>query len=214
MSFDHVSDNELITRVLNGEERLYEVIMRRYNQKLYRVGMSILDEPMDVEDAMQNTYVNAYRNLGKFEQRSSLGTWMIRIHINECMAQKKRNGRMRTETDEEVYDMQFEHGGYEGTPANALLIKELKEALEAALAELPEKYRLVFVMREIEHMSTEETGEALELSESNVKVRLNRAKHFLRESLEQYYEGDNVYPFHLIRCDRIVNNVFRMLELS
>jgi RNA polymerase sigma factor (sigma-70 family) len=203
---EQLSDTELIERILSGEKQLFEVMIRRYNQRLFRIGMTILENDVEVEDAMQNSYINAYLNLGKFEHRSSFPTWLTRIMLNQCLAQKKKNERGRTvETTDNLIHMK--------TPANELVNKELNAVLENAIAGLPEKYRLVFVLREIEELSVKETSEALSLEESNVKVRLNRAKTMLKENLNGYMK-DHVYSFHLTRCDRIVAGVLSHLGIS
>jgi RNA polymerase sigma factor (sigma-70 family) len=201
---DQLGDIELITRILAGEKRLFEFIVRRHNQRLFRIGMSLLNECTEVEDAMQTTYIKAYEHLATFEQRSSLGTWLVRILLNECLAQKKRNRRTNARYKEE----EMNNKTTMNTPSNILLNKELGKVLENALAHLPEKYRMVFVLREIEEMSTRDTGDALGIEEPNVKVRLNRAKTMLRENLNGYFRG-NAYPFHLSRCDLMVERVFQ-----
>jgi len=205
---ERLPDEILIGRILAGEKRFFEHIMRRYNQRLYRTGMSILNDSMETEDAMQNAYISAYEHLSKFEERSSFGTWLTRIMLNECLARKKKNTRLKMEID-----TQPDNNINRATPAAELVNKELSGLLEKAICELPEKYRLVFVLREIEEMSVRETSETLNIEEPNVKVRLNRAKTMLRESLNGYMK-DNVYSFHLHRCDRIVANVFAHLNLS
>jgi RNA polymerase sigma-70 factor (ECF subfamily) len=205
---DQLPDVALIDRILAGEKKLFEFIMRRYNQRLFRIGMSLLNDEMEVEDAMQTTYVKAYEHLGRFERRSSAGTWLIRILLNECLAQKKRKLRAGARLKEE--DMEKNTG--RDTPASMFLNKELGRVLENALSELPEKYRMVFVLREIEEMSTRETGDALGIGEPNVKVRLNRAKIMLRENLNGYFK-ESAFPFHLTRCDIMIDRVFRQLNL-
>ncbi len=205
---DQFPDVALIDRILAGEKTLFEFIMRRYNQRLFRIGMSLLNEQAEVEDAMQTTYIKAYENLGRFEHRSSAGTWLIRILLNECLAQKKRKSRAGALLKEE--DMERKTGLE--TPASMLLNKELGRVLENALSGLPEKYRMVFVLREIEELSTRETGDALGIGEPNVKVRLNRAKTMLRENLNGYFK-ESAFPFHLTRCDIMVDRVFRHLQL-
>ena len=209
LSPDQLPDTALIDRILAGEKRLFEFIMRRYNQRLFRIGMSLLNDETEVEDAMQTTYVKAYEHLGRFEQRSSAGTWLIRILLNECLAQRKRKQRVSARYNEE----EMERKTSIETPAKILLNKELGKALENALSQLPEKYRMVFVLREIEEMSTRETGDALGIGEQNVKVRLNRAKTMLRDNLNGYFK-ENTFHFHLTRCDRMVDRVFRQLNLS
>lgn len=206
-----LSDDEVVRRILAGEPRLYEQIMRRYNAMLYRVGMSLVNNDVEVEDLMQVTYIKAYEKLSSFEFRSAFSTWLTKILINECLGHLKKSKRNM--------NMPIEPGGQEAhlsnsnTPVNTLLNKELSKMLEAALVQLPEKYRLVFVLREMENRSIAETGDTLNLTEANVKVRLNRAKTMLRDTLSSYYKNDAIYSFHLSRCDRIVNKVLTHLGI-
>jgi RNA polymerase sigma factor (sigma-70 family) len=195
-----LADIELIDRILAGEKNLFEAIIRRYNQRLYRVGMAILGDDTETEDAMQNSYIKAYEHLAAFERRSAFGTWLTRIMVNECLAQKNKNRHtyQNVPQTENVTNM--------ATPDHLLANKELSSLLEDAIGQLPEKYRLVFMLREIEEMSVRETGEALHIEESNVKVRLNRARTMLQKNLNGYMK-DHVYAFHLTRCDRIVGQV-------
>ena len=199
-------DTVLIERVLLGEKKLFEVVIRRYNQRLYRIGMSVLGSDVEAEDAMQTAYINAYEHLSRFEKRASFATWLTRIMLNQCYEQKRRNQLIKTHLPQPLNLVNMK------TPANVLVEKELNRLLEQAIGRLPEKYRLVFVMREIEDMSVRDTSEALDIEEPNVKVRLNRAKTMLREDLNGYIK-DNVYNFHLTRCDRIVNNVMTHLGI-
>jgi RNA polymerase sigma factor (sigma-70 family) len=202
-----IPDSELVNRILRGESRLFENLMRRYNPRLYRIGMAILSNDVEVEDAMQTSYINAYEHLAKFENRSSFITWMTRIMLNQCFRQRRKNLLNKFKAEESIHSINMR------TPANLLMNKELNNALETAIEQLPEKYRLVFVMREIEDMSIRETSEALSIEEPNVKVRLNRAKIMLRENLNEYMK-DHVYSFHLTRCDRIVHNVLGHLKIA
>ena len=195
-----ISDDRLIKEILEGQKRSFEPIIRKYNQRLYRIGMSILRNETEVEDAMQTAYSKAYENLAQFEQRAAFGTWLTQIRLNQSYEQKRKNRSLPTTIEETNNAIQMK------TPANILANKELSGILESAIAELPEKYRLVFIMREIEDLSVKETSEALNIEESNVKVRLNRAKGMLRNNLSGYVK-DNVYSFHLRKCDRIVDYV-------
>jgi len=199
-------DLDLVKRILAGEKKLFELLIRKYNQRLYRIGMSILDNEAETEDAMQTAYINAYQHLAGFEQRSSFGTWLTRIMLNQCYEQKRKARYVFTDLGTNV---NFTHMN---TPAKELANKELSKVLEHAIAQLPEKYRLVFVLREIEDMSVHETSATLNIEEPNVKVRLNRAKSMLRNSLHAYIK-DSVYDFHLSRCDKIVNNVMNRLGI-
>lgn len=201
------SDEELISRIIKGEKRLFEVIVRRYNQRLYRVGMSIIGIDVEVEDAMQAAYIKTYENLQQFENRSSFSTWITRIMLNQCFEQMRKNKRTLPQPE------QSENLSTMKTPANDLMNKELKHILELAIAQLPEKYRLVFTLRELEDMSIRATSEALNIEEANVKVRLNRAKSMLKTKLSTYMK-DQVFNFHLSRCDKMVNGVLYSLGIE
>jgi len=200
----HVPDEVLIQRILAGEKDAFEQIIRRYNQRLFRTGMAILNNDAETEDAMQSAYINAYEHLGRFENRAAFSTWLTRIMVNECLKLKKKQKNNHSIPENHTTMI---------TPAHVLVNKELNGLLENAISQLPEKYRLVFMLREIEEMSVRETAETLTIEETNVKVRLNRAKTMLRESLKSYMKG-NVYHFHLMRCDRMVVNVLAALNLK
>src|SRR3954471_2199977 len=175
------SDAELIEGILTGEPALYEYLIRKYNKRLFRTGMTILNNDAEVEDAMQTAYIKAFEHLRDFKNRSSFGTWVTRILINECLLQKKNKQRLKI-----VQGSHSEKISIMDTPAKTLINKELATVLEDAIAGLPEKYRLVFVLREVEDLSVKETADVLALEESNIKVRLNRAKTMLRENLSGY----------------------------
>lgn len=200
-------DAEIIERILSGEKQLFELLIRKYNQRLYRIGMSILANEAEAQDAMQTTYINVYEHLPRFENRSQFSTWLTRIMLNQCLQQKRKAG------------YQISHSVHPNnyitmkTPANELANKELNSILERAIAQLPEKYRLVFVLREIEDMSVRDTSDALNIEETNVKVRLNRAKTMLRQSLHGYMK-ENVYSFHLSKCNIVVNHVMQYLGIT
>lgn len=198
-------DEILLQRILTGEKGLFEQIIRRYNPRLFRTGMAILNNDAETEDAMQSTYINAYEHLAQFEKRAAFATWLTRIMVNECLKLKKKRLNETAQLSENHINMT--------TPAHELLNKELSALLENAVSQLPEKYRMVFMLREIEEMSVRETAEVLTIEETNVKVRLNRAKTMLRENLKDYVKG-NIYHFHLSRCDRMVNNVMTALNLK
>lgn len=202
-----IPDEELVKTVLKGETRPFEVIIRRYNQRLYRIGMSILNNDAETEDAMQAAYINAYEHLAQFQHRSAFGTWLTRIMINQCYEQKRK--RLYRGTDAPVTDTLINMK----TPVNLLVNKELSKVLESAIAQLPEKYRLVFILREIDELSVKETAGILAIEETNVKVRLNRAKLQLQAHLAGYMK-DHVYNFHLLRCDRMASLVMQQLKIT
>lgn len=197
-----MSDEEIVERILKGEKHLYEILMRKYNSRMFRISMSVINDDADAEDIMQTAYINAYLQLASFNKKSSFSTWLIRILINESLLHKKKKLRR-----EQIINEQPVTGCNTETPLKSLMNKELKTILEKAVLTLPEKYRLVFVMREIENMSTNETMEVLNIGESNVKVRLTRAKEMLRNELSSQFKSKQLFDFHLIRCDRVVNFV-------
>lgn len=170
-------------------------------------GRSIVNDDDEVEDIMQTAYLNVYLNLAGFKNNSSFSTWLIKILINESLLHKKRKAKLEHILLERQGAMHHTE-----TPLSGLMNAELRILLEKSIAVLPEQYRLVFVMREVEEMSTTETMETLNLTESNVKVRLNRAKEMLRDSLSSQYRYSGVYDFHLTRCDRVANYVMARIN--
>ncbi len=206
-----LNDEEIISGILAGKKQLFELLIRKYNSRLFRVGMSIINDDMEAEDIMQVAYIKAYEKLSTFRHESSFSTWITRILINESLARlKKRKQYVHMAEDNHSQS----DTGANQNPAHKLLNKELSNALENAMLQLPEKYRLVFVLREVEDMSVAETVATLGITEANVKVRLNRAKSMLRDSLSSYYKNDGVFHFHLSRCNRIVANVMSTLGIS
>lgn len=201
-----MSDEEIVSKILNGETRLYEQLMRKYNQQMYRISMSIVNDDKEAEDIMQTAYINAFRQLSNFRRESGFSTWLTRILINESLLHKKRRQKLERTLMENTY--KDYHGD---TPLDGLMNKELKLVLEKAVSTLPEKYRVVFVMREVQGMSTNETMEALNIGESNVKVRLNRAKDMLRNELSSYWKPQQLFEFNLVRCDVVVDYVMKRI---
>jgi len=201
-----LNDDEIIARILHGEKDLYSIIVRRYNQRLYRVGMSMINDDTEVEDAMQMAYINAYENLGKFAFRSSFPTWLTRILINECLLRLRKRKKSISMNDENIENVMKQNKELH-TPVTAAVNSELRSILNDAIGKLPEIYRSVFVMREIENMNIAETKECLNISEVNVKVRLNRAKALLRDILSAQYSKEDILHFHLSRCDHMVEKV-------
>ena len=210
---DTISDHEIITRILLGEKNLYALIVRRYNQRLYRIAMSIINDDAEVEDVMQTAYINAWENLGKFAFKASFATWLTRILINESLLRLKKRGKSINMNDDKMdREIYQQHTKEVQTPVVKIINAELKLALEDAIRQLPEKYRTVFIMREIEEMNVAETQACLDISGVNVKVRLNRAKALLRESLSAFYKKEDILHFHLSRCDRVIEKVMSKVQ--
>ena len=209
------TDDEVIARVKGGETALYEILMRRYNQRLYRAARAILKDEAEAEDVMQEAYVKAFQNLHQFEGRAPFSAWLLRIAVNEALG--RRRGRERTmPLEEESQNGEFSMSIVETSPdpeQNASRA-ELGYLLERAVLALPEAYRLVVMLRDVEEMSTAETAAALELSEENVKIRLHRGHAMMREMLFERVgaEGKKAFPFMGERCDRVVAGVFEKLR--
>lgn len=208
-----ISDSEVIARILTGEKNLYAVLVRRYNQRLYRIAMSIMNDDSEAEEAMQVAYIKGFENLRKFEHKAAFSTWLIRILINECLLRTKKRKQSLTMNDDMIEsEIHQRFTDQVQTPLATMLNSELKIVMEKAISKLPGKYRTIFIMRELENMSIAETQECLNLTEVNVKVRLNRAKAMLRNSLTSLYKKEDLLGFHLSRCDRITDNVMKQIE--
>jgi RNA polymerase sigma-70 factor, ECF subfamily len=198
------TDEEIIDRVIGGQTALYELLVRRYNQKLYRAVRAVLREDSEAEDAMQEAYVRAYQNLRKFERRASFGTWLTRIGVNEAIARLKSRQKSETEFSDETVESEAVDTKT-NDPENEMAQSEVRSLLEEAILRLPLDYRTVVMMREVEEMSTAETASALDLSEEAVKVRLHRARAMLRRDLFSRVGASTAaaFQFHAVRCDRV-----------
>jgi len=209
------SDEQVVSRVLGGETALYELLMRRHNQRLYRVARAILRDDAEAEDVMQDAYVRAYQHLADFQGRAKFSTWLTRIAVHEALARSRRHSRFQSlDNSEESTGGVMRSLASDGrNPEEAAYDRELGGVLEEAILRLPEDHRLVFMLRDVEGLSTEETAECLDLSLENVKVRLHRARAGLRKNLFAQLGANTVrsFQFHATRCDRIVKNVFRAL---
>ena len=202
-----------MARVLGGETALFEIIMRRYNQRLYRVARSILRNDAEAEDVMQDAYVRAYQHLDQFAGRAKFATWLTRIAVHEALARVRRRSRVQ-ELDAEPYGGNMDPlSAKTPDPEQQASDRELLVLLQSAVLALPANYRSVLVLRDIEEMSTADTAEALELSEENVKVRLHRARALLRRELfaRAGAQRGNAFSFMGARCDRMVEAVMRRL---
>ena len=216
-STETLSDEEVVRRVLGGETALFELIMRRYNQRLYRVARAILRDDAEAEDVMQDAYVRAYEHLAQFAGRSQFATWLTRIAIHEALARAER--RRRTE-QLGANDWNKGTGNEEVTvaanalnPEEQLSVSELGRALEDAILSIPEQYRLVLMMRDVEQLNTQETAAALDVTEENVKVRLHRARAMVRRNLFAQTRADAPTAFGFMgqRCDRLVARVMERI---
>jgi RNA polymerase sigma-70 factor (ECF subfamily) len=211
------TDERVVERVLAGETALYEIIMRRYNQRLYRVVISILRDSDETEDVLQDAYVRAYQHLSQFEGRAAFSTWLTRIAVHEALARLRSRGRMLqldSKTDEGEISVDLTSASV--NPEESTSQAELARLLEQSLMSLPEQYRTVLMLRDVEDFSTSETAEALGLTEENVKVRLHRGRSLMRRDLLARIgtSAKDVFPFLGQRCDRLVKRVFDSLAAT
>ncbi|MEZ4925457.1 MAG: RNA polymerase sigma factor [Saprospiraceae bacterium] len=209
-----LSDEEVVTRVLTGEKELYEILLKRYNQTLYRAIRSYLPD-CEVEDIMQEAYIKAYEKLGQFQGGSSFSTWLVRIGINEALQFLRRKKKFRVinlfgnnEGSTQIFNMPDFN---KMNPEKKLINQEGKLLYEKAISQLPEKYRIVYVLREIEGLKNPEIAICLDITESNVKVRLHRAKILIKEVLFKISSNANVFEFGNSRCGRMVERVMRKI---
>ncbi len=178
--------------LIAGDRAEFARLVDAYSSPIYRLGLRMLGTPQDAEDVLQNTFLNVWMHLSTFEGRSSLSTWIYRIAANEALMliRKKKpeinlDDSQAGDNDEDLLPTQFVD--WSALPENVLLSSESQKYLDSAIQTLPESMRIVFVLRDVEGLSIKETADALNLTETNVKTRLLRARMFLREQLSTYY---------------------------
>lgn len=209
---DSLTDEAIVDRVKAGDVDEFELIMRRYNQRIFRIVRSILRDDHEAEDVVQEAYVHAYEHLGQFEGRAKFSTWLTKIAIHEASLRRRRNQRAR------AFDPQSEamHMVPENESQNAeseASRGELGDLLRHTIETLPTALRVVFTLRLVEGLSTDEVADCLSLSPENVKVRLHRARSLLRQRIDERIgeEVRQLYQFNGERCDRIVQSVLMRL---
>jgi len=210
-----LSDEEVVERVLAGDASLFEILMRRYNQRLFRVARSILAEDSEAEDVMQEAYVRAFRELATFRGEARFSTWLTRIACHEALARARKRRRL-VPIGQGGGGKPPEPPSETAGPERDMENRELQAVLHDAVEILPDSLRTVFCLREVEGLSTEQTADALGLSIENVRVRLHRAKRSLRQTLDERIGGEvrQLYLFEAPRCDRMVASVFAHLNLE
>jgi RNA polymerase sigma-70 factor (ECF subfamily) len=204
------TDEEVVDRVRAGDTALYEIIMRRYNQRLYRVARAILRDDGEAEDVMQAAYVRAYEHLGQFAGRAPFSAWLTRIAVHEALLRLRKRGRIDQLDDSEIVGGAGPNMAETSPDPEQITTRaELRQLLEEAILDLPEQYRAVLMLRDVEELSTAETADALSLTEENVKVRLHRGHGMVRSWLLARVGANakDAFPFMGLRCDRVVRNV-------
>jgi RNA polymerase sigma-70 factor (ECF subfamily) len=204
------TDAEVVRRVRAGERALFEVLLRRHDRRVYRTVRAILRDEDEVEDAMQQAWIQAYLHLGDFHGDAAFSTWLVRIAANEALQRLRRRGPLAavpsSGSEEDVMSPADD-------PEERAAAREALRLLERAVDALPPHHRLVFVLREVEGLSTAETAAALGIAEDAAKVRLHRARAALRGALEETLDGAaaDAFPFHAPRCDRIAARVMEAI---
>lgn len=209
------SDDEIVRRVRAGERELYAVLLRRYNQRLFRAARAILRRDDEAEDVVQQAWLAAFEKLEQFRHESSFATWLTRIAVNEAL------GRLRTRNrrgDLALVDVRDESAMVteDPSPEEDVASREMASLLEDRIDALPDIYRVVFVMREVEEMGTAETATCLGVTDETVRVRLHRARHMLQESLTESLgvSASGLFRFDGMRCDRITIRVLDRISPS
>lgn len=197
-----IPDDEVARRVVAGEVELFELLLRRYNQRLFRVARGLVATDAEAEDVLQDAWVRAFEHLAAFRGEALLSTWLARITTHEAYARLRRRRRfvaLPPAVEEEVPTSAQ-------NPEESAATGEIRRALEGAIGALPASYRSVFLLREIEGLSTLETAESLEISAAAVKVRLHRGKAMLRRRLVEALglAARPLFGFDGERCDRVV----------
>ena len=211
-------DTQLATLAAAGNTRAFEAIMRRHNRLLFRTARSILKRDADAEDAVQDTYLSAWRALGTFREDAKLSTWLVRIVLNEALKRVRRRASnvvmfdTGAAIDEEQLEASME-ADHDEQPELAASRAEMRRLMESRIDELPELFRTVFMLRAVEEMSVEEVSAALDIPETTVRTRFFRARAQLREGLsrDMDFALEDAFSFDGARCDRIVAGVLAII---
>jgi len=210
-----ITETEIINRIISGEKELFEILLRRNNQKLYRVIRGYISDVQEIEDLMQNTYIKAFEKLYQFQHKSEFSTWLIRIGINEALFRVKEKSKtysLNNQTSNfdnnrilEIPDMS------QLNAENKIIAHEAKQLLEYLIDSLESKYKVVYIMKEVEGMKIKDISDCLSLSVSNVKVRLHRAKNMLKEKFNESTTQNDIFEFGNSRCDRLTERVMAVI---
>lgn len=203
------TDEDVIRQVLQGHTAMFELLMRRYNERVYRAARAIVRDEQEAEDVMQQAYVNAFQHLAQFAGAARFSTWLTRIAINESLARVRRRGRYETFDDERSNVEPFMSRNVPEDPERQAFRGELRSLLEWAIDTLPGGMREVFVLRDVQGMSTSEVAESLDVSDDVVKTRLSRGRAALRRVLMERTgaTAPDAFRFYRPRCDRVVERV-------
>jgi RNA polymerase sigma-70 factor (ECF subfamily) len=217
MNLEHAekTDVAVIEEILDGDTGMFELLMRRYNERVYRAARSILRDDHEAEDVMQQAYVNAFTHLRQFNGSARFPTWLTRIAINEALARVRHQGRYESFNDEHP-DVEPGRQNPSENPERSAFSGELRGLLEWAIDALPNGMREVFVLRDVEGLSTAEVAECLDVSEDVVKTRLSRGRAALRALLMERTGATtpDAFRFYRPRCDRVVAQVLARIGIE
>ena len=211
---DEQSDEGIVQAVLAGNTALFELLMRRYNERLYRTARAITRDDREAEDVMQQAYVNAFANLRQFKGDAQFSTWLTRIAINEALARVRRRGRYEPFQDDQLGENTVVPIRPAADPEHQAFAGELRDLLEWAIDALPDGARAVFMLRDVEGLSTADAAASLGVSEDVIKTRLSRARMALRRFLLERAgaSAPDVFRFYRPRCDRLVASVLSQIS--
>ncbi|HEX2852157.1 MAG TPA: sigma-70 family RNA polymerase sigma factor [Opitutaceae bacterium] len=201
-----VSDLTAVDEVCRGNREMFEVLVRRYNQQLFRIGIAYLRNHQEVEDAMQNAYLKAFVHLSRFERSASFSTWLTRIMINECLMTLRR--RKRTAEKSAILEIEYEEP-HLPQGESRLNLKEMKTLLESAIGRLPSKFRAIYLLREVQQMTTSEAAACLGISIESAKVNLHRARERLKLELMKSAAGMELFSYEARFCDPMTARVMQ-----
>jgi RNA polymerase sigma factor (sigma-70 family) len=214
------SDMDIIRRVLDGDTAGFELIMRRYNRRLFRIARSVLRNDADAEDVVQDAYMRAYEHLTEFEGKGAFSAWLAKIALNEALSRLRgaaaAMNRISFDDPEESEEANYMSSVISGLPSPEQNVArgEVRHLLESAIDALPDAYRMTFILCGVEEMSVAETADCLEVEPATVKSRYHRARNILRQQLSSLVDttSGEAFSFDGLRCDRIVSGVFLRLE--
>jgi RNA polymerase sigma-70 factor (ECF subfamily) len=216
-------DSDLLERARQGDAAAFDILIRRHDKHLYRIARGVLPDAHEAEDAVQETFVRAFTGLRGFRGAASLRTWLTRIVLNEAIRRRRRRpvmvdlGELQSAQERARRPLHSASlTARERDPERAAAQSQIRKMLESAIDGLPASFRIVFVMRHVEEMSTADTAALLGIREETVKTRLHRARRMLRERLGVELEAvlKGVFPFERPRCDALVQRLLDRFGLS
>jgi len=214
---DASDDASIVRRILGGDRAAFALLMRRHNQRLYRLARAVLRDATEAEDALQDAYLHAYRSLDQFRGDARLSTWLSRLVLNECLARRRRDSRRHKVvpivSDGAGTDIGAVAAEEQAQPDRSVARAQIRRLLERRLEELPESFRAIFILRSVEELSVAETAQCLGIPEATVRSGHFRARSLLRDALAQEFDlvERDLFEFAGSRCDGIIARVLARL---